>query len=206
MDIRKTDLTPADSILKRHFLVAQHENWIQYFIAAAKTYGFQSCVLMAVASRETNLDPKYLRVPGDKGNGFGLMQIDRRSYPAHCKSTDWMHASLNIAFGAKVLDEKRQHLLGHQGKLVTVKSLKKLVRIFRGAALQGEDLLRVMIASYNCGDWAHYHFTKAGRSAIDRGTTGADYSQDVISRAAFFAPFLGEKFDGHPYPLRLVQS
>jgi len=54
-------------------------------------------------------------------------------------------------------------------------------------------LLRVTVAAYNCGLWAYYHFSKG--NDIDRGTTGQDYSKDVLAKAARFKPLLVPKVE-----------
>jgi hypothetical protein len=63
--------------LKRQFERAKKNSWIKTFKSAAATCQFPPEVLMAIASRETNMR----NIIGDGGHGYGVMQIDDRSFP-----------------------------------------------------------------------------------------------------------------------------
>ncbi len=71
--------------LTREFGVARRSGWIDAFDAAAKDYLFPVGLLLAIASRETNMRS----IVGDGGHGYGLMQIDDRSCPHWCHSGGW---------------------------------------------------------------------------------------------------------------------
>ena len=159
--------------------------WLAHFEEAAKiTAGyFDVADLIGIASRETNLDPKWLKKAGDGGHGFGLMQIDIRSFPEFTKSPDWKDARLGILYGAKVLMEKLHDCLHNQGKLVNVKG-----RTFTAKKVVGSILQHIVIAGYNNGRWPQYAY--ATDQDIDRFTTGHDYGSDVMQRAAVFRSFL----------------
>src|SRR6478752_8426300 len=72
----------TENDLKRQFERAKKNGWIKTFKSAAATYQFPPEVLMAIASRETNMR----NIIGDGGHGYGLMQIDDRSFPEWCNS------------------------------------------------------------------------------------------------------------------------
>lgn len=162
--------------------------WTEHFREAANTYTpdlFDTADLMAIASRETNLDPVWLTKKGDNGHGAGLMQIDDRSFPEFTNSTKWKDARLGILYGAKVLRQKWDDLQKNAGKKLTVKNYS-----FTGPHVTGITAQQIAIAAYNSGRWAAYHYTK-GRHP-DYGTTGKDYSADVMARARIFRELLGK--------------
>ena len=167
----------TDSVLAA-FQVCQDLKWISFFETAAKDLNFPAELLMAIGYRESGLNPKYLEVPGDNGHGYGLMQIDIRSYPELVSAGNWKSANLCISKGAEVLDSKRQQISKVIGeKNIKVKTNAGKAYHFDGKAIAGDDLLRVIVAAYNCGMWAYYHYSKG--DDIDQGTTVQDYSQDV---------------------------
>jgi len=181
----KSKLTRSQSQLQ--YDRAKRLGWIPFFFEAAKTHThdlFDAADLMAIGSRETNLDPKWLTKAGDGGHGHGLMQIDDRSFPEFTKSEYWKDARLGILYGAKVLRQKWDDTQSSIGKR----------RIIKGNAFIGKDVgqgyeaQQVAIAAYNCGRWAHYNVSKG--KDVDRTTTGRDYSSDVLGRSAQFRELL----------------
>ena len=170
--------------------------WIPYFRDAAKENNFTPELLMAIGYRESGLKPKYLLVPGDNGHGYGIMQIDNRSYPDWVKSGAWKKAKSCIDKGAEVLASKRTEIESSVGKKLTVKTLAGQSYEFEGKAIFGADVLRVTVAAYNCGLWAYYHFSKG--HDVDQGTTGQDYSRDVLAKAVRFKPMLQQKAGESP--------
>lgn len=180
MRISKSEIT-------RQFNRAKLHGWLPFFEEAAETITkgfFDASDLVAIASRETNLDPIWLTMPGDGGNGFGLMQADRRSFPAFTKSNQWKDARTGILFGAKVLMQKWLNTQNCVGARVSVISSKGGTFSFTGKTLNLAECQRVTIAAYNCGRWAHYAISTG--EPIDAYSTGHDYSSDVIARAAEF--------------------
>lgn len=172
---------------------ALKKGWLPFFAEAAKTHTkgfFDEADLIAIASRETNLDPKWLTKPGDNGNGFGLMQADRRSFPEFTRSANWKDARAGILFGAKVLMQKWADVGECIGNKRGVRSSKTgKMSFFIGKDVgKGAEAQKVTIASYNAGRWAHYAVSN-GKNA-DAYTTGKDYSADVMARAAFFRPLM----------------
>ena len=183
--------------LRAEFARAVAEGWIAYFQAASARYEVRAEVLMGIASRETAMGGpllrdgsfKWLAMPGDGGHGYGLMQIDKASYPAWVATEAWQRAEPSIHMGAAVLRAKTDSLVVRRGLVVRVQDRKsRQVYPFLMPALEGAVLERVAIASYNAGDWAPYHYVK-GRGP-DYGTTGRDYSADVLGRAVLFSQWL----------------
>jgi hypothetical protein len=175
---------------------ADELGWIPYFRDAAESNDFTPELLMAIGYRETTLNPKYLKVPGDNGHGYGLMQIDNRSFPEWVNSGAWKKPESCIDKGAEVLASKRSEIQDSVGEKLTVKTLAGDSYEFEGKPISGGDLLRVTVAAYNCGMWAYYHFSKG--NDVDRGTTGQDYSKDVLAKAGRFKPLLINKVGDFP--------
>ena len=168
------------SDLQRQFQSAKTKGWLSYFQKAAKDYEFAPALVLGIASRETNMRS----IVGDGGHGYGIMQIDDRSYPDWCHSGGWKDVNACIQKGALVLDGKREQIRSGEGK-----SLKIGGATFRGASnLSDGDLSRVSYAAYNCGLWAFYYFSKEGDPDVK--STGHDYSADVLKRTEIFASLL----------------
>ncbi len=194
------------------FLRAEKEGWVKYFLAEGEGENgglgeafFSSAILMAVAYRETGLQSKYLTIAGDNGNGYGLMQADKRSYPDWIEAGSWKDAQKCIELGAKVLADKRKQIFDGQGKSLSVRSSKSgIYSHFVGKAISGTNLLAVSIAAYNAGLWPYYSFSKG--SNIDQYTTQANYSKDVLQNSMRFAILLQGRFfpsHGSPYDTNL---
>ena len=135
---------------------------------------------MAIASRETNMR----NIIGDGGHGYGIMQIDDRSFPEWTNSGLWKDVNAAIQKGALVLHSKEQTIRNGQGKRLKVGSTPFVGK----GQLSKDELLRTAIAAYNSGLWAYYNLTKYGDP--DRRTTGRDYSKDVLKRAQVFRKLL----------------
>lgn len=168
------------SQLKTQFDRVNKLGWMPFFQEAADTVTkgyFDVADLIAIGSRETNLDPKWLRQLGDGGHAGGLMQADIRSFPEFISSGQWKDARLSIIFGAKVLMLKWHDYANNIGKRRTVKG-----HSFTAQPASGSVAQHIVIASYNCGLWSQYCF--ATGKDIDKYTTGRDYGADVMQRAA----------------------
>lgn len=183
--------------IRKQFARAADEGWLDFFEEAASKYGFDPSELMAVASRESNMGGRknrdgtfqYLSEPGDRGNAFGLMQVDKRYFPDWVRTGRWRDARESIMMGALILQQKRESFLDRKGHTCSVSNRAHTVhKQFFMPRFDDATLLRVTIAAYNCGDWAAYH-ASAGHS-VDQGTTGADYSEDVLDRAKKFRRLL----------------
>lgn len=141
-------------------------------------------ILMAVGSRETNMR----NIVGDRGRGAGVMQVDIGTDAAFKASGAWKDAGAAIQRGAEILREKMDSLIRMAGKEMTIKDRAGKAYKFTVPKLEGEQLQQTALAMYNSGWWAPYHVSK-GRSP-DYGTTGRDYSADVLSRAEVFKSFI----------------
>jgi len=114
-------------------------------------------IVGGLISRETNTR----NIMGDKGNGYGYMQIDGRYHSAFIASGKAMTPSYNIAYGTKFL--------------------ASLFAKAKKAGLSGILQTRAALAAYNGGP---DQIEKAVHgSDPDTGTTYNNYSKDVLSRA-----------------------
>ncbi len=124
-------------------------------------------------------------IVGDHSHGYGIMQIDDRSFGEWCHSGTWQDVNACVQKGAQVLDAKREEARSRQG-LVTRIGGKNA---FSGAPIPNEEtLLKIAISAYNCGLWSYFNYSK-GRD-IDKTTTGANYSKDVLLRSTVFKSLL----------------
>ena len=166
--------------VKQQFAYAKANGWLVAFVKAGKDYDFAPSLLMAIASRETNMR----NIVGDGGHGYGLMQIDVRSFGEWVASGAWQHPEQVIEKGAQVLDQKMCQVHQGMGKLLTVGG-----HSFTGAHFPtAEAAIRVAVAAYNAGLWAYYCFSKG--EDPDRLTTGHNYSKDVMQRQVGFEALL----------------
>jgi hypothetical protein len=184
--------TAMRSTLRAQFLRACQLGWIPFFEEAASRYKQDAATILALASRETNLDPQYLKIRGDHGHGYGLLQVDDRSFPTWCASGAWRDARQSILKGAMILQSKEKSLVDRGGQTVRVTTHDaQTTRTFTMPFLSGNDLARLAIASYNGGDWPVYHYAR-GRDC-DEGTTQQNYSFDVLARASYFRTLLKQR-------------
>ncbi len=101
---------------------------------------------------------------GDKGNGFGLFQIDKR-YHATFVESEWSKEPVNQAgYACAVLRDARAYLLK-----------KKL-------GLAGRDLDEAMLCAYNAGAARVYRALRRQRDP-NGVTTGGDYGRWVLVRS-----------------------
>lgn len=127
-----------------------------HFIQAARRHQLPAPLLLAVASRESNMGLALeADWTGDHGNGIGIMQIDRRYHPEFTAAHPNDDHRANIDYGA-------QFLAG-------------LVERFDGK-------LEPSLAAYNAGE-ARVRMALTLGSHPDKVTTGGNYSADVLQRA-----------------------
>jgi len=140
------------------------------FAAAGKKHGLPPALLAAIASRESRggsaLDSRGF---GDHGNGFGLMQVDKR-----------FHSLKGGPFSAAHIDQAAGILKSYFNQVKAKHPDWPQVQQLRGA-----------VAAYNSGVGNVQTIER-----MDVGTTGNDYSNDVWARAQELAPHFGGKAGG----------
>lgn len=155
----------VDSIsISTELTYARIRGLMGYFSEASKRYGVPLALLLAVASRESRMGLALSADgTGDRGNGIGIMQIDRRYHPEFTGSHSPFDHQANIDYG--------------------VEYLAKLLRQFNGNTTRA-------IAAYNAGPNKVRTAIYAGLPS-DSVTTGRDYSQDVLGRKELINQLLG---------------
>lgn len=152
--------------------------WMEHFRDAARAYGWPASLLLAIGSRESNLN----NIIGDKGNGFGCLQVDKRTKPDIVKH--WQNVRYSIFAGVEILTEKRVQIIYNALQHITITDSKHNIVAFTVPAFNDSQLIQASVASYNSGLWPVYHFTK--ERGFDYSTTGKDYSADVLERQLVF--------------------
>lgn len=182
--------------LEGQFTRAVRLGWINELHSVTQKSGEDPALILAIGSRETNLDPRYLQVPGDHGNGFGLTQLDKRYFPEWVATGKWKIARECFEKTDFLLDDGpngRKHfeaLSAKPGVRRRISTRAGAIHYYLTKAIPDRETLeRIVIAAYNCGDWAYYHFCHG--SDVDRGTTAGpsglpDYSRDVLARRKVF--------------------
>ena len=177
--------------IEKEYARAKEKGWTVFFQTAANTITrgfFDAADLMAIASRETNLDAKWLKKPGDNGHGFGLLQADIRSFPEWIATGKWTDAEEGILKGAQILMQKWHDFKDNAGKTLIVRDHSGKSYRFVSKDADGALAQKIVVSSYNCGRWSQYNFSK--NRNIDASSTGADYASDVMERAAHFRRLL----------------
>jgi hypothetical protein len=143
-------------------------------LAAEKRHGLPAGMLLAVASRETNCT----NVVGDHGHGRGVFQIDDRAQPT------WIarhapHGTPPVADAAEF----------------AAAILASAFAAGRRHGLAGKALLKFAAAAYNAGEGGATS-ALARYGDPDRGTTGGNYGDDVVTRMELLQGWLS----GGPTP------
>lgn len=152
----------TESDLIQQFHRADSNGWTTFFATAASANNFDTEFLMAIASRETNMQ----NIKGDfhdgAYHGFGIMQVDIGTDPNFCTNwtPDQVEGSINR--GAEILAGKRDAL----------------------AAKNITDQ-KAIAAAYNTGAANVIHSVQNGGDP-DQTTTGRNYGSDVLARKAVF--------------------
>ena len=127
---------------------------------AAKKYGLPTEILAGIASRESRAG-KHLNAEGydEKKKAYGIMQIDERFHKRRGKKPD-----------------SQEHI--NQAAEILYKNKKQIDADKRFAKWTEEQRMQAAVAAYNFGvgnvrTW----------KGLDKGTTGGDYSKDVMERA-----------------------
>ena len=138
------------------------------FRGAGSNKSIDHCILGAISSRESRSGNALTTWNGEFGwgdchggtcYGFGLMQIDRRY---HSKQGSW---------------DSQRHI--EQATDILIDTINCVARKHSGWKL--EQKTKGGISGYNagCGNVQTY-------DGMDIGTTGNDYSSDVVSRANYY--------------------
>ncbi|XP_074839376.1 lysozyme g-like [Carettochelys insculpta] len=126
---------------------------------AGRRYCVDPAVIAGIISRESHAGAALRDGWGDGGNGYGLMQVDKRYH------------KLVGAWNSEA------HL--NQGTSILVNMVKEIKRKF--PRWTKEQQLKGGISAYNAG-------TKNVQSydRMDIGTTNNDYANDVVARAKYY--------------------
>ncbi|XP_053487661.1 lysozyme g-like isoform X2 [Ictalurus furcatus] len=145
--------TLAEHDLKR---MAQYKNII---MKVGRAKQMDAAVIAAIISRESRAGAALVDGWGDHGNGFGLMQVDKRY---HKPRGAW---------------NSEEHVT--QGTEILIDSIRAIQRKFPN--WPKEHQFKGGISAYNAG-------VRNVRTyeAMDVGTTGNDYANDVVARAQWF--------------------
>jgi hypothetical protein len=141
------------------------------FICAGEMFNVPASVLAGIASRESHAGSVLDGCWGDNGNGFGIMQVDKRYHQLEGPLDD---------------PASQEHI--KQAARIFASYLQQVEQ--KHSAWEDAYILKGAAAAYNFG--VDNVQTKAG---IDRGTTGDDYGSDVLARAQFYARRLGQLSD-----------
>ncbi|HTS66489.1 MAG TPA: hypothetical protein VMH28_30905 [Candidatus Acidoferrales bacterium] len=152
--------TEAD--ITRQFNHAKANGWIPFFEASAASHGFDAEFLLAIASRETNMQNIKGDIQNGVAHGFGIMQVDIGTDPAFCAAWTPDKVQESVERGTQILTEKRDSL----------------------AAKSITDP-KAIAAAYNTGQGNVIRSIQNGLDP-DRTTTGHDYGADVLARQAVF--------------------
>lgn len=132
------------------------------FDEAAHAHGLPPALLAAIASRESRGGAVLAKDgTGDRGHGFGLMQVDNRN--------DFPTVREGGPFGQPHINQATQILAD---KLTAVRQ--------KFPTLTPEQQLQTAVSRYNGGAGKPFPYS-------DTGTTGGDYSNDVLARAQYYA-------------------
>ncbi|XP_046887572.1 lysozyme g-like 1 [Hypomesus transpacificus] len=116
-------------------------------------------IIAGIMSRESRAGAALDNGWGDHGNGFGLMQVDKRF---HKLVGEW---------------DSKEHV--NQATGILVDFINKIQKKF--PKWPKEHQLKGGISAYNAGDKNVQTYER-----MDVGTTGDDYSNDVVARSQWF--------------------
>ena len=150
--------------LAQQVALARSRGWLQPIARAEKRHKLPQGMLLAIASRETNMQD----IVGDGGHGRGLFQIDDRFHG------DWLakHGAPGGGTTPRIKDAA-DYAAALLASNVAYAQKKKV----------GEDQqVRFAAAAYNAGCGGAFAGFQAGN--CDLKTTGGDYGADVLERLA----------------------
>jgi len=136
------------------------------FSGVANKYSVPAALLAGIASRESGCGRLLRDGWGDRGNAFGIMQIDKNSHNIRNRSEPAGHEHVEQAAGI---------FHGFLEAVCRPSSPQKV------AGWEDRYLLQGATAAYNFG-LKHVK----NKEKIDIGTTNDDYGGDVLARAKYF--------------------
>ncbi|TSV81472.1 Lysozyme g [Bagarius yarrelli] len=143
----------AENDLKR---MEKYKNIIE---KVGRTMSMDPAVIAAIISRESRAGAALVDGWGDHGNGFGLMQVDKRYH------------KLRGAWNSE------EHVT--QGTGILIDAIRAIQRKFPN--WPKEHQFKGGISAYNAGVGNVRTY-----EGMDIGTTGNDYANDVVARAKWF--------------------
>ncbi|XP_060783351.1 lysozyme g-like [Neoarius graeffei] len=174
-DVTKIDTTGASETTAKQdkltikgveasFKLAGHDlkNMEQYkdiITKVGKAKQMDPAVIAGIISRESRAGAVLVNGWGDHGNGFGLMQVDKRY---HTPKGAW---------------NSEEHVT--QGTEILIDSIKVIQKKF--SSWSKEQQFKGGISAYNAGPGNVRTYER-----MDIGTTGNDYANDVVARAQWF--------------------
>lgn len=141
----------------------RNKEMMTYIREAAKQTGIDPAIIAAIISRESNCGTTLCENGwAKKGKGYGVMQVDSNSHTP--KTAEGPTSLAHILQGANILRE-------------LIKNIKEDVK----PSWPPEWQIRGAIAAYNFGP-----DDVRTMANLDKGSTGHDYSSDVLARAQYF--------------------
>lgn len=177
--MRVVRVTPADL---RH----EHNNLSTAALAAinraaAPAPHVDAAMLMALASRETNMR----NVVGDSGHGRGMWQADDRWQEVWLKTHRGCKSGTSIPIYRDAWAKGRVLTISDGAKFATLTLEANVSACIRENVRNG-DRMFVAVAAWNMGlHGALVAYKRGGRSAVDAGTTHKDYATDVFERLVY---------------------
>lgn len=160
--LRKGGVHASEVIAERDWnrVLASHD-LRHKFEVAGEAHHIPPALLAAIASRETHGGSLLDRNgEGDHGHGYGVLQVDDRSHRPDRSGGAYGQAHINQAAGI------------FEAKLEAVKQ--------QFPNLSPEAQLQTAVSRYNGGSGRPHPNS-------DRGTTHADYANDTLARAQYYA-------------------
>ena len=150
--------------LAQQVALARSRGWLQPIARAEKRHKLPQGMLLAIASRETNMQD----IVGDGGHGRGLFQIDDRFHG------DWL--AKHGARGAGTTPRLKDAAEYAAAMLASNLAYAQQKKVGEG------QQVRFAASAYNAGCGGAYSGFQAGD--CDKRTTGGDYGSDVLERLA----------------------
>src|SRR4051812_13511086 len=150
--------------LAQQVALARSRGWLQPIAKAEKRHKLPQGMLLAIASRETNMQD----IVGDGGHGRGLFQIDDRFHG------DWLakHGARGAGTTPRLKDAAE----------FAAAMLASNLAYGQQKKVGDDQQVRFAASAYNAGCGGAYSGFQAGD--CDKRTTGGDYGSDVLERLA----------------------